>query len=200
MNTVLLNSRSAQIGLVLRKFREKKGQMQADIAGKAGISVSMLSQIERGVVSPSIDTLFSVCESLELEISEVFRHVSSYLPVRIHKTGFRLSTESRGIVYEQLVTSPDSSYPAEMFLLKVQPGRQVGLSGRGHEGIEMGYILKGTATLVVEGVEYGLEKGDSVSYSAHHSHMLKNTGDSVFNAVWSVQPPHTDYLEIEEKK
>ena len=174
--------------------------MQADIAHAAGISVSMLSQIERGVVSPSIDTLFSVCEALELEISEVFRHVSSYKPVRVHKNGTRLCTESRGILYEQLVTSLDSSYPAEMFLLHVRPGRQVGLSGRGHEGIEMGYVLKGSAELVVEGAGYCLTKGDSVSYSAHLPHVLKNTGDTVFRAVWSVQPPHTDYLEMDKDR
>jgi transcriptional regulator with XRE-family HTH domain len=200
MNTVSLKSKSARIGEVLRRFREKKGLLLSEVSSRAAISVSMLSQIERGGVSPSIDTLFSVCGALELEISEVFRHVSSYTPVRVHRGGARLRTESRGVLYEQLVTSLDSSFPAEMFLISVRPGKKAGLSGQGHEGIEMGYILSGTATLTVDGAEYRLRRGDSVSYSAHHSHVLANTGATVFNAVWSVQPPHKDYLELKEKE
>jgi transcriptional regulator with XRE-family HTH domain len=52
MNKVLLN----QIGRMLKLYREKTGRNQGEIATQAGISISMLSQIERGMVSPSIDT------------------------------------------------------------------------------------------------------------------------------------------------
>ena len=57
MDTVALKQIVPKIGKILKVFREKTGQNQGDIASKAGISISMLSQIERGMVSPSIETL-----------------------------------------------------------------------------------------------------------------------------------------------
>jgi transcriptional regulator with XRE-family HTH domain len=195
MNEVLLKSVLPEIGTILRLFREKINKNQGEVAHKAGISTSMLSQIERGAAAPSVDTLVAVCMALELDVADLFRRIAPEAPLRIHHRGKRLFTGSRGVRYEQLSQSADASHPAEMLLLEIAPGKQAGISDNGHEGVEMGYVLSGNATLIVNGTEYGLTSGDSVWYNSHLPHKLINNGKTIFRAVWNALPPHRDYLE-----
>jgi transcriptional regulator with XRE-family HTH domain len=195
MNEASLKSVLSEIGTILRLFRQKINKNQGDVAEKAGISTSMLSQIERGAVSPSIDTLMAVCVALEMDIAELFRRISPEPPVRIHHHGKRLSTQSRGVKFEQLAVSADAGHPAEMLLLEIAAGKDAGNSGNGHEGVEMGYVLEGSAVLMVNNQEYEIFEGDSVSYNSHLPHKLTNKGDKTFKAVWNALPPHKDYLE-----
>ena len=197
MNTVLINSKIVEIGKILRIVREKRSKLQLEIAQQADISVSMLSQIERGLVSPSIDTLFAVSASLDLDVAELFRRISTVPTVRIYNAKDRLSTKKSGARYEQLMASIYTNYPFELFLLEVEPGRTAGALSSGHEGIEMGYVLQGIATLIVGAESYTVSAGDSVCFSCQSSHSLSNTGEELFKAVWSVAPPHTDFLGTE---
>jgi transcriptional regulator with XRE-family HTH domain len=198
MSEVSLKPDGAEMGRMLRAVRERTGRKQADVAAAARISPSMLSQIERGRVSPSIETLLELCRVLEFNVSELFRRLSPGRPVRIVRPENRLRSGRRGIRYAQLVNSVDPSHPAEMFLLEVNAGRQLGISGRGHEGVELGSVLSGTARLTVDGVEHTLKEGDSVSFSSRLPHRLVNAGQSVFRAIWTVLPPHHDYLHTGE--
>jgi len=195
MNEALLQSVLPEIGKILRLFREKINKNQGEVATKAGISTSMLSQIERGAVSPSIDTLVAVCVALDLDVADLFRRISPEPPLRILRRGRRLFTSAKGVRFEQLSRSADASHPAELLLVEIAPGKQAGVSDNGHEGVEMGYVLEGNATLVVNATEFELSEGDSVSYNSHLPHKLVNTGTTTFRAVWNALPPHRDYLE-----
>jgi transcriptional regulator with XRE-family HTH domain/mannose-6-phosphate isomerase-like protein (cupin superfamily) len=186
-----------ELGRILRLFREKSGRNLEVVAGNAGISISMLSQIERGVVSPSIDTLFMVCKALAIDMAELFGRLTPTSPVRIHKGGERLTMQSRGVHYEQLMTSQRTTFPVEMFLLEAEPCCSTEMSGGGHEGVEMAYVLSGSALLTVGSDEYPVSEGDSIYFDAHLPHRLKNTGKKKFRAVWSISPPHVDYFKTE---
>ena len=175
------------------------GKNQGEIAEKAGISVSMLSQIERGIVSPSIDTLMIVCNVLDIEPSELFKKVASHPPIRIHHRGERLRNETGGVRYEQLMTSMNTAFPVELFLLEVEPGKSTGFRGGGHEGAELGYVTTGEAILTVDTIEYRIEEGDSFCFNARLPHQLSNRGNRIFRAVWSIAPPHVDFLETGER-
>ncbi len=184
----------------MKTYREKTGRNQGDVASKAGISVSMLSQIERGMVAPSIETLMMVCSVLDLDVSHLFRMIAANEhPVRIHHSGERLRNEVGGVQYEQLMTSTLGSWQAELFLLEVAPGSSTSFSGGGHEGIEMGYVLDGEGVLTVDAADYPICKGDSIHFSSHLPHQLRNGGRKAFRAVWSISPPHVDYLGSHEE-
>ncbi len=198
MNTVTLNNPSGNIGKIIRAYREKIGIKQAVIAKKANISTSMLSQIERSSVSPSIETLCLVCDALGLDVAHLFSIIKGHSSVRVYHKGERLKNESGGVNYEQLALNGDSIHPIEMFLINIDPKKAAGFSKSGHEGIEMGYVLNGTALLIVDNKEYKLKKGDSVTFNSSLPHSIKNSGNKIFTAVWNVLPPHKDYLDIKE--
>src|SRR5512138_3646105 len=98
MDTLLIKQINPRLGKILKTYREKTGRNQGDVASKASISVSMLSQIERGMVAPSIETLMMVCGVLDLDVSQLFRMIASNEPlVRIHHSGERLRNEVGGV-------------------------------------------------------------------------------------------------------
>jgi transcriptional regulator with XRE-family HTH domain len=199
MDEATLKQIVPRLGQTLKVYREKTGQNLSVIASKAGISISMLSQIERGVVSPSIDTLVMVCYALGLEPSDLFKALSFDRPVRVLHKSERLRMTMNGVLYEQLITGLHAGYRAELFLLEVKPDSQTTLSGEGHEGAEMGYVLDGKAILIVDGKEYELCEGDSVFFNSNQPHRLKNNGNDCFRAVWSISPPHVDYLKSSDE-
>ena len=196
MSSLKIKESVVEIGRIIRRFREQSGRNLSDVAAEAAISTSMLSQIERAVVSPSIDTLFHVCDALHMDIGGLFSRLQPQSRVRIAHPRGRLATSSRGVRYEQLAVSPDPSHPAELFLLTMEPGSSLGIEERGHEGIEMGYVLEGEAALHIEQSEQQVRRGDSLTFSSHLPHRLSNHGSLPFRAVWAVLPPQRDYLEL----
>lgn len=192
-----MQSSRGKIGRILRLLRERTAQNQGCIARKAGISTSMLSQIERGATSPSIDTLIDICQALGIEPGDLFNRLSPAKNVRIYHQGERLEIQRNGIHFEQLAPSNNPAYPAELILLEVAPGAQAGVRREGHEGIEMGYVLSGRALLQAGRDRYELRAGDSLAFASSIPHTLLNQGEVPFRALWSVSPPHRNYLDTE---
>ncbi len=55
---------AAQVGATVRRLRAAQGLTLAELAGSASISPAMLSRMERGDVSPSLDTLEQLAAAL----------------------------------------------------------------------------------------------------------------------------------------
>jgi transcriptional regulator with XRE-family HTH domain len=61
------------LGRNIKYFRFHKQISQAALAEKADISVTFLSNIERGKMFPKVETLSRITQSLEVEVHELFR-------------------------------------------------------------------------------------------------------------------------------
>lgn len=62
-------------GIVIRDLRNKKGVTQEVLSGLAGIPRSHLAMIESGRISPKIDTLWRIAETLGLKLSELIQMI-----------------------------------------------------------------------------------------------------------------------------
>jgi len=71
------------LGKRVRFFRQQRQLSQAVLAEKAGISITFLSKIERGIKYPTSDTLSSIANGLGVEVYELFRHDHSPAEDRI---------------------------------------------------------------------------------------------------------------------
>lgn len=67
------------VGQVLRDARAKRGETQRDVAGRAGVSVQYLSEIERGRKEPSSEMLAAVGGALELTLLDLTQAASHRL-------------------------------------------------------------------------------------------------------------------------
>lgn len=69
-------------GINIRLFRKKEGLNLEELAKKAGISTSFLSNIEKGSRKPTLDTVEKIANALNIGIATIFsdKLSLSYLP------------------------------------------------------------------------------------------------------------------------
>jgi transcriptional regulator with XRE-family HTH domain len=181
----------------LRAVRERRGITLRDVAARAGVSESLVSQIERSRVSPSIDTLLSLADVLEVDLEHLFADYRRKKGVNLVRAGERRTVSTDSVTYEQLarIRERADEYAIEALQLTIAPDGSRGNEEYGHRGSELGVILTGTAELVYGGATYHLEPGDSASFASDIPHVLKNAGDCPLVALWVTSPPRTALFE-----
>lgn len=177
-------------GEKLRQVREHKGFTLKVVAQRAGVSESLVSQIERNHVSPAIDTLLALADVLDINLEYLFEEYRKVRPVTIIRKDERPTVMEDEVVYEELAHPPASGSDTtiESYVVKIPAHSHTQRGSYGHIGREIGLIVQGRGKLTYEGKEYFLEEGDSVSFSAGVSHILENAGETEMIAVWTVTP------------
>ena len=66
---------SELIGKVIREYRTKKGISQEVLSGLAGLDRTHYSKIERGLRSPTIETIFKIAHALEIPPHEIIKSI-----------------------------------------------------------------------------------------------------------------------------
>ncbi|MBO5730222.1 MAG: helix-turn-helix transcriptional regulator [Treponema sp.] len=180
-----------RFGEKIRTVRERKGYTLKVVAQRAGVSESLVSQIERNKVSPAIDTLLVLADVLDINLEFLFEEYRRERPVQIIHSQERRTVEEESIIYEELAkpTENDGNHSLESYIVKIPPNSQTLRGSYGHLGRELGFIITGKGQLHYESKVYDLEEGDSVSYSASSPHTLVNVGDETLTALWVVTPP-----------
>ena len=170
--------------------REKRGMTMKSLAEQAGVTESLISQIERDKVSPAVDTLLSIVQALNIDFDYIFADVRKTKPVQIVRKDARGRYESSGVVYEQLSgCGTDNEHGIESYYLELEPGKEKGSGEYGHIGMEMGIIISGKCELEYGTERYPLASGDSVSFSSDIPHVLRNTSSGKLKCFWVVTPP-----------
>jgi len=178
-------------GEKIRIIRERKQITLRQVAEAALISESMVSQIERNKVSPSIDTLLSIADFLDIDIEYLFSDYKKSGKVIITRKNRGNILKSDASTYSQLCSIPrtETSAPVEAVWLEIESGKEKGNIEYGHRGSEIGIIIEGEGSLTYGTEEYSLAEGDSISFSSDIPHILKNTGNKTLKAIWVLSPP-----------
>lgn len=177
-------------GEKLRSVRERKGYTLKVVAQRAGVSESLVSQIERNRVSPAIDTLLALAEVLDINLEFLFEEYRKKHPVEIIRANERRSVEEDGVRYEEIVhpNNEDGNHTMESYLVTIPPRGQTHRGSYGHIGRETGFVLSGEGELHYEKNVYPIKAGDGISFSAGAPHVLVNNGDQELKAIWTVTP------------
>jgi transcriptional regulator with XRE-family HTH domain len=180
-----------QFGGKIREVRERNGRTIREVAEKAGLSESLISQIERNKVSPAIDTLLKIIDILDIDPDFLFRDFKKDHAVNLVRANEKKRAVIDGVAYEQLSHTLSSSeeHAIEAYLLEIPPGGKSGNDEYGHVGKELGIIIKGKGECIIGRRVIVLKKGDSISFSADVPHQLRNTGKGPLRAFWIMTPP-----------
>jgi transcriptional regulator with XRE-family HTH domain len=180
-----------RFGEKLRAVRERKGCTLKQIAQGAGVSESLVSQIERNKVSPAIDTLLAIAEVLDINLEYLFEEFRKSRRVQIIRADERRTLNEDDVCYEELAkpAENDGSHALESYMLSIPAGAHTHRGSYGHLGRELGVIIEGEATFEYESEIYTLKAGDSISFSASIPHTLSNKGETPLKAFWVVTPP-----------
>lgn len=180
------------LGIQLRTLRKAAKLSLSDLAQKTNLSIGMISQIERGVASPSIRSLRQISDALGVGPGHFFRD-GLQPPIEemgkiVRKTARRQLTLPRNGVTKELL-SPDLDGETEMLLVIVAPGGSSGPEHYVHKGEDAGFVLSGTLELWIDGRKHFLEEGDSFRFASALPHRFANPTQSETRVLWLITPP-----------
>lgn len=175
------------LGSQLRQRRRVKDMTLSDLSKRSGLSVGLLSQIERGISSPSLKSLMQISAALGVPASWLFDETSDQDPaekglVVRRATRKRLDLGSYGVTKELL--SPDLGGELQFYLVSIRPSGQSGPETYTHRGEEAGLVLDGTLELTVDGRVVTLYEGDSFRFDSSLPHRYVNPGTTPTNVAW----------------
>ena len=159
----------------IRSIRERK-KLTLDAAAKAtGVSRSMLAQIEKGDVNPTISVLWKIAGGYKVSFSSLIEtggEPTTVLPV----TEIRPLVEDEGRFVNYPLFPFDEQRLFETYRIVMAPGGA--LTAQPHLSGTEEYItvFEGEVEITVEDRSYALKKGDSIRFKADAPHAYKNTG------------------------
>src|SRR5579862_8186573 len=179
------------LGLRVRALRDAMGLSLRELALRSGVSAPMLSQVERGETSPTLQVAKRIAAGLELRLSQLLR-LDEDGAVTVVRAGERRAgpTTVPGHSYE-ILTPPLPGQRAELSRHTLAPGAVTGGPGdppRHEPGSRATALVeRGTVVLHCDGQRYELLDGDCVTFDADLTHHFENPGpeEAVLLAVLS---------------
>jgi XRE family transcriptional regulator, regulator of sulfur utilization len=165
------------IGENLKRLRADMGLSLDAVAKLSGVSKSMLGQIERGEVNPTISTIWRIAGGLKVSFTALVTRVQEDSEVVTHADVEPL-VEDGGKVRNFPAFPFDAERGFEMYLVEIDPGGY--LQADAHTPGTQEFITLHTGRLAVDRVgedEHLLERGDSIRFKADVPHSYHNPGD-----------------------
>lgn len=180
------------IGPRLRQRRKVKRQSLKELSQRAGISIGLLSQIERGLSTPSIRALNQICMALEMPMNWLFDRDEvvnvENEPVVVRNAQRRRMNLGSGSMLKEIL-SPDSISEIQLMRFVIHPGGRSGDSPAQHPtGAKCGTVLSGCLGLEVNGQEYIINQYDSFAFKASAQYRFWAVGDTQCEVLWAVTP------------
>lgn len=172
-----------RVGSRIRERRKELGLTLTDLAERTGVSVSMLSMLERGVAGASIGTLVAVASALHLQMHDLFEVAEepTHSPLLRREDQTEVVT-GEGVLRRLLHHSRSDG--VEMVMHEYEPGTASGDEPLHHDGREFGVLLSGSLTVELDGVSHRLRPGDAIAYDSAKPHRIANLSRSKARAIW----------------
>ena len=161
------------IGTQIREFRKQLKMTVTDVAKQAELSPGMLSKIERGITSPSLNTLAAIANALNVPVTSFFRKYEEQRDCTYVQSGQGLEIERHGTraghVYRLLGHNIGGRVSAEPYLITLTDESEVFPLFQ-HPGVEFIYLLEGEFIYRHANQTYHLRPGDSLFFDSDAPH------------------------------
>lgn len=176
------------LGNAIKKMRMERQLTIKEVAERAHVTSSLLSQIENNKANPSINSLMAIAKALHVPIGSFFddeKPDPTFDPVVRADTRKVLKTQSGVTFY--LLTPELKNHSIEFIYNVYEKGGSTGEMYT-HEGEECGLVLEGRLEVTSEENTYILEAGDSIVLDSTKPHKLTNIYDGQTIAIWVDSP------------
>ncbi len=177
------------IGEKLRRMRLQRNLTQEEMADRCELSKGFISQVERDLASPSIQTLEDMLECLGSSLPDFFserpaeKQVFSQADMFVKEDAEML----KGSITWLVPSAQKNSM--EPILVALDEGGET-QEMPPHEGEEFGYVLLGTVTLVVGERKLRVKTGESFCIHPSAPHRIINNGKRPAKFIWVSNPPN----------
>jgi transcriptional regulator with XRE-family HTH domain len=191
----------ASIGGRVAELRKQHQYSIRSLASLAGVSASLISDVERGKVEPSISTLKRIASALGTTLTYFFsdpsesngrvvraseRAAVSANMEREPKGEARRAIRASGIRFE--LASPEQAENIEAIYGRYEIGASMGDDPVTHEGEEWGMVLRGRLKVWVGEEIHFLNPGDSIWFPSTLPHRMENVAKEPTEYIWIDTP------------
>ncbi|WP_342252646.1 XRE family transcriptional regulator [Spiroplasma endosymbiont of Amphibalanus improvisus] len=173
------------IGPKIRILRQKSGLTLQELAERSDLSKGFISQVERNLSSPSVETLSNILRVLGTNMSDFFKGTKNDRFVFTEKQIYVESCQSYEIRYLSPSTPTNKLEPLELILNKNTKSKII----KPFHGEIFGYIIEGEVSII-----YGEHKkiamaGNSFYLYGNKSHQIENNTNDKARIIWVSTPP-----------
>ncbi|WP_430441607.1 helix-turn-helix domain-containing protein [Shinella sp.] len=174
---------ATSLGRALRQRRKEIGKTMKEVAQEAGLSEGFISQIERGLSTPSLISLYNVANTLGISIEAFLpqnpQPAHSMVSRASERQGCSIDAEER--VYQILQRGfPDARLNS--CITHMPPGYVSELTR--HEGEDFLYLIEGEMLYEVGDRDYLLKAGDTLHFPSSLPHRARNVGTVEARELW----------------
>ena len=175
-----------RLGNKIRKLRISKSMNLTAFAKKIGKTPSYLSQVERGMASPSIMALREIAKALNVPMF-YFLIDDKKQNVIVRKNERKvLQFPKSHLTYELL--SPDVSHRVQMIRTRIKIGASSCPKPLSHEGEECTLVMEGKMEIKIGDEFFILEEGDSIYYISSIPHKITSIGNQDLTIISAIAP------------
>jgi transcriptional regulator with XRE-family HTH domain len=160
------------LGRLVRSIRVGRGMSIEGLAKVAGVSAGGISQIERGVGNPAFTTLVKMAYGMGVPVGSFMRTDQEEVGLVVRKDRRKRLVPSEGLIYELL--TPDLQRRLEVLRVQIACGFDNSERPFVHEGEECVHMVEGELLIYIDGDEYHLDEGDSITYDPTVPHWYRN--------------------------
>lgn len=176
------------IGNRIKQLRIRNDLTLEDLASRCELTKGFLSQLERNLTSPSIQTLEDITQILGVSLSEFFKEDKNEQIVFKEEDTF--IDEHNGVTTHWIVPNSQKN-EMEPIILELNPNCKSNIIYP-HEGEEFGYVLSGKVQLIISNnkkTKFTVKKGESFYISGSKEHYINNPFNSKAKILWVCNPP-----------
>ncbi|WP_430815126.1 helix-turn-helix domain-containing protein [Carboxylicivirga sp. RSCT41] len=179
-----------RLGERIKERREALGLSLGELSNAAGVSASLLSQIEHKKASPSLNTLKSIANSLNTTIGALVGEkdtINRNPVVRHNKKKLIKQTEYGAILYQ--ISDYSLVQSIETYLVRLESqGHCKDLTDSTRHAQEFCYILSGVIEISLNGKLHVLNQGDSIYFDSNELETIVNMQNGVSDFLWMIAP------------
>jgi transcriptional regulator with XRE-family HTH domain len=176
------------VGNQLKAIRRLKGISQRELAKLSGVTNSMISQIEKNQVNPSVGSLKKILDAMSVSMGEFFT-LDIQAEEKIFFDADELIDLGDGDIQMLLVGSQRESRKLTIIREIYPPGADTGTDFIQHDGEEGGIVLRGEIEIVVGNQSKVLKAGDSYYFETRMPHRFRNKSKVVCELISATTPP-----------
>lgn len=176
-----------QIGESIKQLRLENNLTQEELAARCELSKGFISQLERDLTSPSLDSLNDILESLGTNLAEFFSEKKEERVLFSKDDFFEKIDKDLGYRVKWIIPNAQKN-DMEPILLTLEAGGKFFEFSPAQAEI-FGYVLSGNIQLTLGKAIYPIKKGNSFYYSAKVYHRLENRSAKPATLLLVSTPP-----------
>ncbi len=158
----------------LKRLREERGLTLDQAAKLSGVSKSMLAQIERGVTSPTISTIWKISNGLKVRFTDLMSRQEAEVEIVDHaKLGALIEGDGLYRTYPLFHYSQDRQF--EIYYIELDQGGRLDAEPHPRRTQEHVMVFSGTLDVTINDKLFVVPAGSAIRFQADQPHAYQNS-------------------------